>query len=235
MKPIIGITMDGRPDPTDERTGGALSLNWNYASVIAEFGGAPLLLPPTTDPEAIEGILDGLLSPGGDDIHPRHYGQDVHPAADLVSEARFDFERRLFEIIPFSLPVLGVCYGCQFMNVMHGGSLIQHLPDRVGHEQDRGGTLQRYRIEPGTQTGQLLGSSASGQSWHHQAIDSIGQGLRVSAYNEDGTVEGVESTKRPWMIGVQWHPERTAEDSDSERLFEAFIEAARSYRLARTT
>lgn len=233
MKPIIGITMDGRRDPGDERAGGKLMLNWNYAEVISEFGGAPLLLPPTTDPAAIEGILDGLMIPGGDDIHPRHYGQELHPETDLISEARYDFERRLFEVIPSNLPVLGICYGCQFINVMHGGSLIQHLPDRVGHDHDRGGTVQRYRIEPGTQTGQLIGSSATGQSWHHQSIDTVGEHLRVTAYNEDGTIEGIEGAKRAWMIGVQWHPERTVEDPNSERLFEAFIEAARSYRMAR--
>lgn len=234
MKPIIGITVDGKSDPNDARTGGRLTLNWNYASVVAEFGGVPILLPPSTDPEAVAPLLDGLLIPGGDDIHPRNYGQEVHPKADLVSEARFDFEQRLFEVLHFDVPVLGICYGCQFINVAHqGGSLIQHLPDRVGHEHDRGGTNQRYRIEPGTQTGQLLGSSASGESWHHQAIDTVGEGLRVTAFNEDGTIEGIESTERPWMIGVQWHPERTAEDPTSQRLFEAFIEAARAHRIAR--
>lgn len=231
MKPIIGITVDGKPEPSDARTGGKLTLNWNYAEVIAEFGGVPILLPPSADPAAVALILDGLLIPGGDDIPPHYYGQELHPKADLISEARFDFERQLFEFIRADLPVLGICYGCQFLNVMHDGTLIQHLPDRVGHEHDRGGTLQRYRIEPGTQTGQLLGSSANGQSWHHQAIDQVGNELKVTAYNEDGTIEGVESTTRPWMIGVQWHPERTPEDPNTVQLLEAFIEAARSYRM----
>lgn len=230
MKPIIGITMDGKPVPSDARTGGKLSLNWNYAEVIAEFGGVPILMPPSTDPSAVVAVLDGLLIPGGDDIPPNYYGQDRHPESDLVSAARFDFERRLFEVIRSDLPVLGVCYGCQFLNVMQGGTLIQHVPDRVGHELDRGGTLQRYRIESGTQTAQLLGPSATGQSWHHQAIDRVGDELRVTAFNEDGTIEGIESTRRPWMIGVQWHPERTPEDPNTVQLFEAFIEAARGYR-----
>lgn len=236
MKPIIGITVDAKPDPTDSRTKGKLTLNWNYAQVIADAGGIPLLIPPQADPDAIAHLIDGWMIPGGNDIDSKYWGEAMHPKAKRIEDERHQQERAIYERIPAELPVLGVCYGCQFINVLQGGSLVQHLPEVTGHADDQGGTTQVYRIEPETRTAQALGGTeASGESWHHQAVGNLGAGLKVTARNEDGTIEALESTERPWMVGVQWHPERSPNSSDSAHLFQAFVAAAAEYRARRTS
>ena len=234
MKPIIGITVDAKPDPTDHRTQGKLTLNWNYAQVIADAGGVPLLIPPQADADEVAHLIDGWLIPGGNDIDSRHWGEPLHPKAELIEDARHDLERAIYEAVPKDLPVLGVCYGCQFINVMEGGSLIQHLPEVTGHDEDQHGTVQSYSLASGSLAAGALGTDvASGQSWHHQALGNVASSLMIVAQNPDGTIEAIESCTRPWMIGVQWHPERTAEAQDSSSLFRAFIEAAADYRRRR--
>jgi len=233
-RPIIGITVDAAEDPADSRTRGKLTLNWNYAQVIADAGGVPLLIPPQADPEVIAQVLDGWLIPGGNDIDPAYWGEELHPEAKLIDEARHLQERAIYRHIPTDLPVLGVCYGCQFINVVQGGSLKQHLPDELDHARDQGGTVQDYAIEPDSHLHGIVGTPrAEGQSWHHQAVGRVGDGLRVSATNEDGTIEALESTERPWLIGVQWHPERTPDAEDSRAIFKRFVEAAADYRSRR--
>src|SRR4051812_27026592 len=97
MKPIIGITVDCVRDPSDHRTGGELKLNWNYAKVVQDHGGVPILIPPTADPSAIAQMIDGWLIPGGDDIDPSHYDQARHEKAALQDPARFEMEAALFK------------------------------------------------------------------------------------------------------------------------------------------
>ncbi|MEQ1934497.1 MAG: gamma-glutamyl-gamma-aminobutyrate hydrolase family protein [Fimbriimonadaceae bacterium] len=229
MKPLIGITGHVEREPDNLRTGGRIQLNWNYCQAIEDAGGSPLIIPPHADADTIAAVLDGLLIPGGPDIDAREFGEENHPAVIAVHPSRYDVERRLFNAIDAAMPVLGICYGCQFINVQHGGSLIQHLPDVVGHDLDIPGTLQEYTVDTDTYFGSLVGDSAQGQSWHHQAVGRVGQNLTVTARNEDGMIEGLESTNRAWMVGVQWHPERTADQPDSQALFQAFIEASRTY------
>jgi putative glutamine amidotransferase len=230
LKPIIGITVGGTPEPENLRTGGRLILNWNYADAIASAGGVPVLIPPQADADAVAGILDGLLIPGGADIDPAEYGQTPHETVtELVSPYRYSIEKALFRARPEGQPYLGICYGCQFLNVQRGGTLEQHLVDRVHHEEDIHGTLQEYRIEAGSKLHQLVTERANGQSWHHQAVDCIGENLKVVGWNHDGTPEAIEDTSLPYMIGVQWHPERTLESPTSRALFESFIAAAAEY------
>jgi putative glutamine amidotransferase len=231
MRPIIGITVDCLPDPKDERTRGKLQLNWNYAQAVADAGGIPLLIPPQAASPEVARLLDGLLIPGGNDFDASLWGETTHPKATLVAEERIRGERTLYDSSPPDLPILGVCYGCQFLNVMRGGSLIQHLPDLVGHDQHSGGTLQDYVVETDSKLGSIVESKCvRGQSWHHQAVDRLGEGMRVAARSDDGTVEAIEAEDRPWMLGVQWHPERTMEDGGTQRLFAGLVEAARNFR-----
>jgi len=231
MKPIIGISVDCQQDEEDLRSGGKLTLNWNYAQAVTEAGGVPILVPPTADMAAVAEIIDGWLIPGGDDIDASRFGEENHPNVELQDPARFDAEARLYEATSTEMPVLGICYGCQFVNVMRGGSLIQHLPDVEGRETHTGGVLQAYALEGESKLGQIVGSpDIEGKSYHHQGIKSLGQGLRIVGNHRDGTVEAIEATDRPWLIGVQWHPERTFEDPKTKRIFEAFIAAARQYR-----
>lgn len=231
MKPIIGITGDVDVESGSERNGGGkVVLNFNYLQAVVDAGGVPLIIPPQADPSVIASLLDGLLIPGGGDIDAAEFGEDNHPSVESVAKERFQGEKALFAEISPKLPVLGICYGCQFINVVQGGSLIQHLPDFVGHEDDRPGTVQSYSIDEGSKLGSLVGSEATGQSWHHQAIKEIGRDLTITARNADGTIEAIESTSRPWLIGIQWHPERTGENPASQKIFASFIQAARDYR-----
>lgn len=234
MKPVIGISVDCKHDPSDLRYGGKLELNWNYAEAVSRAGGVPILVPPTADMAVVAPLIDGWLIPGGADIDAKHFGQPNHPKAELQDPARFDAEARLFQVIPPDLPVLGICYGCQFLNVMGGGDLIQHVPDVVGHEAHSGGTLQEYAIEQSSQLAGLVGTNLmKGKSYHHQAIGRIASDYRVVGRHPDGTVEAIESTGRPWVIGVQWHPERSPEDGPTQRLFEEFVAAATRFRQRR--
>ncbi len=234
MKPLIGITVDALPDPNDNRTRGKLTLNWNYAQAVADAGGVPLLIPPQADTTAIAGLIDGLLIPGGNDIDASNWGETNHPSVTTIAPERFAVEQALYQAVPPALPILGICYCCQFINVMQGGSLIQHLPDSVGHEDDQRGNLQRVSLDPCSQASEALGATVvTGESWHHQAIRDLGRDLRVVGKNQDGTVEAIESTSRPWMLGVQWHPERTSDSAETQRLFRQFVEAATEYRRSR--
>lgn len=226
---MIGITVNAKEEPAD-KTGGKLWLNWNYAQVVADAGGIPILIPPQADMKELSKMIDGWLIPGGEDIDAKHFGEENHPAVNTIEDERFHAEAELYKHLDPNTPVLGICYGCQFINVQRGGKLIQHLPDIVGHDQHSGGTPQNYLLRSGSKLQAIVGSEvAKGKSYHHQAVGAIGAGLDVVAEHEDGMVEALEATDRPWMIGVQWHPERTFSDPSSKRLFEAFISAARDY------
>lgn len=229
MKPFIGITVDVSRNPDDARTGGKLTLNWNYAEAVAEAGGVPLLIPPMADMSMLAAIIDGWLIPGGDDIDASRFGEENHPKVELQDPARYEGEAALLKHLDKDVPVLGICYGCQFLNVARGGSLIQHLPDVVEHELHTGGTLQEYDLAD-SQLKDIAGTKRmSGKSYHHQAIKELGDNLRIVARADDGTVEAIEAVDRPWLIGVQWHPERTLNDEATRRLFTSFVDEARAH------
>ena len=227
MKPVIAITVESRRDGDDARTGGGVSLNWNYAEAIARAGGVPVVVPPVADMREVARFADGWLLPGGDDLDSSLWGEPLHPKASLQDGTRFAAERALFDALPPEAPIFGICYGAQAINVLYGGALHQHLPDVVGHEGHAGGTMQEYRITgEGRLSDAAQGDRMRGKSFHHQAISRLGRGLRSVAVADDGTIEAVEATDRPWLVGVQWHPERTPDDPATRRLFGAFVAAA---------
>lgn len=229
-KPLIGITVDFVPEPGNARTGGGkLQLNANYAQAIADSGGVPILIPPYADVVELADMLDGLLIPGGNDIDASNWGEANHAAVEKIAQERFESEKKLFNAISPEMPVLGICYGCQFINVVRGGSLIQHLPDVEGTADHTSGPVQHYKLDRDSKLAEVFGSDAEGQSWHHQAIGKTGEGLRIVAKSDDGVVEAVEADDRPWLVGVQWHPERTFDDPKTRKLFSAFVAAAEAY------
>ncbi|HSI71655.1 MAG TPA: gamma-glutamyl-gamma-aminobutyrate hydrolase family protein [Fimbriimonas sp.] len=230
-RPLVGISVDCKVDAADSRTQGSLTLNWNYAQAVTDAGGTPILIPPQANVDDLKDLIDGWLIPGGNDICASNWGEENHPEVETIEQARFDAEKRMYAAIDEDLPVLGICYGCQFINVARGGSLLQHLPDVIGHDQHRGGTLQDYAVDPNSKlAGAISGSTIAGKSYHHQAVERTGEGLRVVAKDEEGTIEAIEATDRPFMLGVQWHPERTLEDEATQRLFKSFVQAAADYR-----
>ena len=233
MKPLIVITVESKREPQNDRTGGKMELNWNYAQAIAETGGVPLVVPPVADMAEIARIADGWLLPGGDDLDPALWGEPLHPKASLQDGTRYAAERRLFAALPNEVPVLGICYGCQALNVLMGGSIDQHVPDAVGHENHSGGTLQSYVVNPDSLLAREAGATTmQGRSYHHQAVGKVAPGLSVVARSDDGVIEALEAQERPWTLGVQWHPERTPDDPATRRLFESFVQAAAEYRQA---
>ena len=206
-KPLIGITVESKFEPDNARSRGKIELNWNYFERIAEAGGNPIVITPLTDIHELAPMLDGWLIPGGLDIDGSRFGQENHPEAEVQDPSRWNVERALFDAVPADLPIFGICYGCQFLNVAMGGDLIQHLPD-VSEITHTGGVMQPYAIDPDSQVGTITNrSKIEGKSYHHQAIDKVAPSLRVVGRGEDGTVEAIESNERPWLIGLQWHPE----------------------------
>lgn len=234
MKPVIGITTFISDEGPDATARFLLNLKANYVEAIVRSGGVPIIIPPFADPLSIIPMLDGIMVPGGDDIDACHFGEENHPKASLQTPLQYETDSNLLKALPADLPYLGICYGCQILNVVMGGTMNQHIPDDPAAAIHTGGPLQTYRLEPGSLISRVMGSdTVTGKSFHHQAIKQPGSGLRSVGWFEDGTIEAVEATDREWTIGVQWHPERTYESGDSKSLFDGFVAAAARHQLHR--
>ncbi|MBS1700786.1 MAG: gamma-glutamyl-gamma-aminobutyrate hydrolase family protein [Armatimonadetes bacterium] len=230
MKPLIGITIEAEFDAANDRSNGKLILNWNYADQVAEAGGNPILITPMTDLEWAAKAIDGWLIPGGADMDASHFGEENHPKVEPMNPKRWEMENTMYGLVDPEMPVLGICFGCQFINVKRGGSLIQHLPDVVSHEEHSGGTMQAYELVGASKLSSFAGTArVEGKSYHHQAINRVGGGLEVVAKHDDGTIEAVEDPSKSFFVGVQWHPERTPDDFATQNLFRAFVRAAEAY------
>lgn len=233
--PVIGMTTYLDQAQTGIWDVRASFLPASYVQGITLAGGLAVLLPPQpVDTGAVDRVLDaldGLLVTGGKDVDPAAYGQRPHPATDEPGPQRDSWEFALLRgALERQLPVLGICRGAQVLNVAHGGTLHQHLPDVIGHSGHQAGnavfsTLQ-VRTVPGTRLAGLLGESADVKCYHHQAIAEVGAGLVVSAWDADGVIEALELPGNGFVLAVQWHPEESLDDL---RLFTAIVGAARSY------
>ena len=194
-------------------------------------GARPLLIPPSEDgvEETLDAV-DGLLFSGGSDVDPDLYDQRSHAETVGVVPERDRSELALLQgALARDMPVLAVCRGSQVLNVARGGDLVQHLPDVVGDDKHKHtpGTFADHDVtlEQGTRLASLLGDRAPVKSHHHQGFGQLGDGLRIAAHAEDGTIEAVEDPTRRFTLGVLWHPEA----GEDLRLFEELVRAAREY------
>lgn len=231
--PIIGITTYGR----NER--GEFHLYGNYIDVVRRAGGVPILLPPgETNLDRILNLVDGLIFTGGGDIDPDHYDGDAHPAIYRVDPERDAFELALAKrAVQSNLALLGICRGLQVLNIASGGRLLPHVPDAFGtdvlhREEPLNPTRHPVEVVPGSLLADIVGTSSMEiVSWHHQAVPTVPPGWRATAFAPDGLIEALEHEEHPWAIALQWHPELSAaEDPLQQRIFDAFIQAARTER-----
>jgi putative glutamine amidotransferase len=234
-KPLIGVTTyleQAVRGEWDERFG---MVPETYLIAVEQGGGIPLMLPPQPFDDAtvarVLDAIDGLVVSGGADVDPARYGAEHGPHTDSPRHDRDGWEIALtLAAIDRGMPVLAICRGLQVLNVALGGSLEQHVPDVTTevHGGTAGGfTATDVGITGGTLVRDVLGAVGdrlSVQCHHHQMIDRLADGLVVSAHSAGGLVEAVELPSKPFVVGVQWHPEQ---DEADRRLFAALAKAAR--------
>jgi putative glutamine amidotransferase len=234
-RPLIGITTYHRSGEDRPRFGVPTS----YVDAVRVAGGRAVLLPPgDEDPATLLDEVDGVVLCGGGDVDPALFGGATgHDAQYATCPERDAFELALVEAcIERRTPTLAICRGMQVLNVARGGALHVHLPDVVGEAVSHRVSRERHthhpvRIAPDSRLASLLGSETlEVASWHHQAIDRLGGGLRAVAWADDGTVEAVEVEACPELWAVQWHPELQVGEAGGRqrRLFEALVAAAAS-------
>jgi putative glutamine amidotransferase len=202
-----------------------------YVRAVQRAGGRALLLPPdpedARDPSEILGLIDALLLTGGaGDLDPALYGQERHPDTGPVHEERDAYELALARaVLEHEVPTLGVCRGMQVLNLAYGGTIEQHVPDAVGHEEHRHtpGTFADHevRLEPGSLAARAAGTEITAvKSHHHQGVREIGDGLWVTGWSTtDDLVEAVEDPGRKFVLGVLWHPE----EDEKSQLIKALV------------
>jgi putative glutamine amidotransferase len=214
--PIIGITAD--------IDGEYFRIKHHYVDAILKSGGVPVLLPPADNPHIYAEKIDGLLIPGGDDLDPYYYNEEKLPQVKLVSKVRSGFEISLLkEMVKLGKPVLGICYGMQLINVAFGGTLYQDIESQlkvaINHKT-------AYHMIVITENRFLRKGRFSVNSTHHQAIREPGSGLSIIARSTDDLIEAFYREDYPFLIGIQWHPERQSEEELSNSIFESFVRAA---------
>jgi putative glutamine amidotransferase len=237
MRPLIAVTTTAVAETGPYRRL-QVALYALYLQVLEREGMAAVLITPVHAAASLPVLLDrchGLVLTGGEDVDPARYGEDPHPGLGLTNPRRDEAELLTLGLaLERELPILGICRGCQLVNVHFGGSLYQDLtlqaPSPVRHRQvepwER--RTHRVRIEPDSKLAQIVAAEDLViNSFHHQGIKDLGAGLRVVATADDGTVEAIERPgSSSWLLGVQWHPERheaTAPATDSDRrIFQAF-------------
>ncbi len=240
MRPLIGITtslFEGDPLRPNRAV-----VNGAYIRAVEHAGGAPILLSPHHTLESTRELLDlvaGVVVTGGGDVDPALYGQAPHPTVEGVSQTRDSYEASVIELaMARELPILLICRGLQLFNVVKGGTLVQDIPITGpvhSQKRPRHEVTHAVNLTPGSKLAQVLGGErVMTNSMHHQAVDRPGEGIIPVAWAEDGVVEGFEVPGyRPWLLGVQWHPEElTPQDDAARSLFAAFLEAAVESRAA---
>ncbi|HJZ36654.1 MAG TPA: gamma-glutamyl-gamma-aminobutyrate hydrolase family protein [Solirubrobacterales bacterium] len=245
-RPLIGVTTSEvrpkervNPVPEGEPLGKEMALGTTYLKAIEEAGGLPVVMPPMGE-DAIEPLLDrldGICLSGGPDLDPALYEAKPHPELGPIEPELDRFELAIAARADArEMPILAICRGTQALNIVRGGALHQHLPDistEIGHRQTIASTEASHavEVEPDSQLAEAIGGTEVDlddvNSFHHQAIDRLGDGLRISARAPDGTVEAIEDPSRRFLIGVQWHAETLVHREAEAELFRRFVDACR--------
>jgi putative glutamine amidotransferase len=226
--PLIGITSIYKLD--EQKNAAHTLVNFAYVRAVAENGGVPVVLP-TIDDEAILRRyleeLDGLVLVGGADIPPSAYGEQPHETVKPLPAQRYNFERKLIALwLAGGKPILGVCLGMQFTNVVAGGTMTQDIPSQIGTKVSHRGYHQ-VQIEPDSSLAQILGAEvALVYSNHHQAVRDIGNDLKIIAHSKDGVVEALERVEGGFGLFVQWHPEQMDDKQHRNAIYGALVRAS---------
>jgi putative glutamine amidotransferase len=244
-RPLIGVTTSEvrRAEQVEQTVEGEpprheMALGLTYMRAIELAGGIPVVMPPL-QVDAIDQLLDrvsGICLSGGPDLDPGTYEAEPHPN---LGPTEPDLDR--FELAVAGAadergkPILAICRGAQALNIVRGGSLLQHIPDaqdddaRITHRQNAPGDVVTHDVEVRGQSrlGGIVGEGRIAvNSFHHQASEALGDGLVPVAWAPDGILEGIEDPERRFLVGVQWHAECLVDRPEQLALFEAFIEAA---------
>jgi putative glutamine amidotransferase len=238
MRPVIGLCTALEQAQWRVWDQQAFLLNRNYVDAVQRAGGLAVLLPPdpllVAQPDEALDVIDGLILAGGADIDPSSYGADPHHETTGTVPERDAFELALVTCaIERDMPFLGICRGMQLMNVARGGTLVQHLPDDLGHGDHRRvlGSFDDadhdVRLAEGSLAAQVAGSTLHPtKSHHHQGVDRIGEGLAVTGWATiDDLPEALEVPGSRFALGVQWHPEA----DETSPMVAALVEEARAY------
>jgi gamma-glutamyl-gamma-aminobutyrate hydrolase PuuD len=213
---------------------GAAALPYRYLDAVRRAGGQPVIVNEARDPKELLARVDALILTGGPDVDPARYGEEPHPSVYGVETADDDFECALAEAAMVrSVPTLAICRGIQILNVARGGTLHQHITEDPGvpaHGQPgvAGGARQHeVTLVRDSLLAEVMDTTTiTASCHHHQAIDKLGDGLRVAGRAKDGIVEALE-IDGAFMLAVQWHPEDTADDDPAQqRLFDALVRRA---------
>jgi putative glutamine amidotransferase len=247
MKPLIGITayFVEASERSKNRVRGTYDQDFimssiDYAASIERAGGVPMIIPCTGNEKIIREYvqrLDGLLFSGGEDIHPKYYGQAIKRGMGRCVPVRDAFEMRLLEIaLEYDKPILGICRGLQLINIAYGGTVFQDLNQMDFTSIEHSCVdLPKYtpchdvEIYVNTHLYNMVQTPhLPVNTKHHQSIDGLGEGLIISAKAIDGVIEGIEDPNKRFLVGVQWHPEMMSEKDDIQgMIFDGFVKQCR--------
>ncbi len=230
-KPLIGIACSFNSKESQ------YAMGVTYVESVKKAGGIPVLLTFVNGADVGELLdhLDGLLLSGGPDMDPSFFGEEPHPRLGAISPERDAFEAEICrEALKREIPILGICRGCQLVNIIAGGTIVQDIPSQVSgaikHGQDapRWHASHSARLRPGTKLAAIIGEETIRvNSYHHQSVKEIAPNWVVSAVAPDGVVEAIEDPSHRFRIGIQWHPECFYEYTTFDNVFKTFIEACR--------
>lgn len=234
MKPMIGVT------PQFDSEHNRVKIESAYFTAVKEAGGVPILLPlhnNVSDLKELVEHLDGVIFSGGPDVNPRYFGEEAIPECGVIVKERDELELSLLPLImERKVPILGICRGIQLINIALGGDIYQDikaqtdLSIKIAHYQKSKDSTATHKVSvvSGSLLSRILGEDEIWvNSFHHQSVRRIADGLTVAAYSSDGLVEAVTKEDYPFFLAVQWHPEELfATDRYAQQIFHEFVIAA---------